>query len=42
VDQSLGEDQENILYKPFDFYELGRRVRSVLDADATHAVHRVG
>jgi two-component system, cell cycle sensor histidine kinase and response regulator CckA len=42
VDQSLGEDQENILYKPFDFHELGRRVRSVLDADATHAVRRVG
>jgi two-component system, cell cycle sensor histidine kinase and response regulator CckA len=42
VDQSLGEDQENILYKPFDFYELGRRVRSVLDADATRAARRAG
>jgi two-component system, cell cycle sensor histidine kinase and response regulator CckA len=42
VDQSLAEDQENILYKPFDFYELGRRVRSVLDADSTHAARRVG
>ena len=42
VDQSLGEDQENILYKPFDFCELGRRVRAVLDADATTALRRVG
>jgi two-component system, cell cycle sensor histidine kinase and response regulator CckA len=42
VDQSLGEDQENILYKPFDFYELGRRVRSMLDADSTPAARRFG
>jgi two-component system, cell cycle sensor histidine kinase and response regulator CckA len=42
VDQSLGEEQENILYKPFDFCELGQRVRSVLDADARHAARRAG
>jgi PAS domain S-box-containing protein len=41
VDQNLGEDAENILRKPFDFYELGRRVRSLLDADSTHAVRRL-
>jgi len=42
VDQSLGEEQENILYKPFDFSELGRRVRSVLDADSARAARQSG
>ena len=42
VDPNLGEGQENILYKPFDFYELGRRVRSLLDGDSTRAARRFG
>ena len=33
ADQSMPEDYENILYKPFEFPELGRRVRAVLDTD---------
>ena len=32
ADQSMPEDYENILYKPFEFPELGRRIRAVLDA----------
>ena len=42
VDPSLGEEQENILHKPFDFSELGRRVRSVLDADSARAARQSG
>lgn len=34
ADQSSEANLDSILYKPFEFPELGRRVRSVLDADS--------
>jgi DNA-binding response OmpR family regulator len=34
VDQDVGEDPNGILRKPFDFPELGQRVRFVLDEDS--------
>jgi PAS domain S-box-containing protein len=42
VDQGEGENPDNILHKPFDFPELGRRVRSALDGDRTNATRQFG
>jgi CheY-like chemotaxis protein len=35
ADQETAETLENILYKPFELPELGRRIRTVLDTGAT-------
>ena len=32
TDQEVAANAETVLYKPFEFSELGRRLRSVLDA----------
>jgi two-component system cell cycle sensor histidine kinase/response regulator CckA len=36
AEQDLAEDPVGILYKPFEFPELGRRLRSVLDAGSAN------
>jgi CheY-like chemotaxis protein len=33
AEDHLADDVDGLLYKPFEFPELGRRVRSVLDSD---------
>jgi len=40
VGQGVGKDSESILHKPFDFPELGRRVRSALDADCPNTTRQ--
>jgi CheY-like chemotaxis protein len=41
ADQDVAADPESILYKPFEFPELGRRLRSALDAGSANTAHRV-
>jgi CheY-like chemotaxis protein len=41
ADQDLIAHPESILYKPFEFPELGRRVRAVLDKDAAQGGDRL-
>jgi signal transduction histidine kinase len=41
TDQDMAEDLGNILYKPFELPELGRRLRLVLDVGSTNSARKV-
>jgi signal transduction histidine kinase len=41
VERNVAADSESILYKPFELPELGRRIRSALDAGSENPAQRV-
>jgi two-component system, cell cycle sensor histidine kinase and response regulator CckA len=41
VDPDVAADPESVLYKPFELPELGRRLRSALDAGSANTAHRI-